>query len=85
MAWGGGGGGGGQLVGRRLVQQGEPGSYLMSHFPKFCITADEDPQIESFCITLKLMLHLKLINFHCLLYIFVKHLHPPLSLAWVKQ
>ena len=27
--------------------------YLMSRFPKFCITADEDPRIEMFCTHLE--------------------------------
>ena len=30
------------------------------------LTADEDPWIEMFCILLKLVLHLKLINFNCM-------------------
>ena len=40
---------------------------LMSRSPKFCITADEDPRIETFCNHLKLILRQKLANFHCIL------------------
>ena len=41
-----------------------PTLILMPCSPKVCITADEDLQIETFCNLLKLILRLKLINFH---------------------
>ena len=48
---------------QNLGKRGHP--YLMLRFPKFCITADEDPRIETFCSLLKSILRLKLVNFHC--------------------